>query len=48
MLQTLILINTLSSACWEGEKKKTETASVLCSKGQPHLAGYAMRDFHSC
>jgi hypothetical protein len=53
MLQSLILIDALSSACWEkkregGKKKKRETARGFLSQGQTHLAGCAMWDFHGC
>jgi hypothetical protein len=50
MLQSLILIDVLSSACWKKGKnnnKKGETAGGLFSQGRTHFAGCAMQDFHS-
>jgi hypothetical protein len=52
MLQSLILIDALSSAYWEkkGEKteKEREMARGLFSQGQTCLAGCAAWDFCSC
>jgi hypothetical protein len=49
MLQSLILIDALSSAFWEKKKKKKDrNARVLFSKGQTCLAGCAMWCFHGC
>jgi hypothetical protein len=48
LLQSLILIDALSSACWEEKKRKRETAVVLFAQGWTHLAGCASWDFHGC
>jgi hypothetical protein len=54
MLQSSILIDALSSSCWEKtktkerEKERGEMAKGLFSQGQTHLAGCAMWDFRCC
>jgi hypothetical protein len=51
MLQSLILIDALSSACWEKKKKKKEKrpgAFFPWVRGQTQLSGYARQDIHSC
>jgi hypothetical protein len=47
ILQSLILIDALPSACWEKEKK--ETARVFFfSQGKTHVTGCAVQDFCGC
>jgi hypothetical protein len=43
MLQSLILIDAFSSACWE--KKKREVARVFFPQDWTHIAGCATQDF---
>jgi hypothetical protein len=47
MSQSLILIDALSSACWEKKKKEKEAARDYfpTARGQTRLAGCAWRDF---
>jgi hypothetical protein len=46
MLQSLILIDALSSTYWE--KKKKIKRNGQGQRGWTHLAGCAAQDFHSC
>jgi hypothetical protein len=53
MLQNLILIDALSSACWEKKRKKKKTkkremTGGLFSQGQTCLAGCTVQDFCGC
>jgi hypothetical protein len=52
MLQSLILIDALSSVYWEKKKEKEKRSSQVFffprARGQTHLAGCDALDFYSC